>query len=215
MISERQFLFFKKMGFVVPYLLMFIGIAFIISPIRYLAITLASLIHFLLLILLFPSAKNQNYALWFSNLSFLVMLLLLFSGKTKQRYFSPTFLFQIPFFYVTILLFVILPLFNNSGGWPDFLSSNFKSGNTRSVQISLSEKAAENLPEHIRQFCYPHYGFLNFNYKAWCLNELHVDCYPGNATFNSIYNYLKAQDGQGVKEIELQLLPKQKLLLKP
>lgn len=215
MMSERQFLFFKKMGSLVPYLLMFIGLAFVISPIRYLAITLATLLHLLLLILLFPSAKNQNYALWFSNLSFIVMLILLFSGKTKQRYFSPTFLFQIPFFYIVILLFVILPFFNNSGKWPDFLSSNFKSGNVKSAQISLSEKSSAHLPVSVKYFCYPHYGFLNFNYKAWYLNELHADCYPAVPVFNSIYNYLLAQQEPGVKEIELQLLPKQKLLLKP
>ena len=93
MVSERQFEFFKKIGFVTPYLLMFIGLGLIISPIRYLAITLALLMHLVLLVFLFPSETNKNYSLWFSNLSFMMMLFLMFSGKTKQRYFSPTFLF--------------------------------------------------------------------------------------------------------------------------
>jgi len=215
MISERQFLFFRKMGFMVPYILMFIGLGLIISPIRYLAITLALLVHFSLLIFLFPSSKNQNYALWFSNLSFMTMLLLMFSGKTKQRYFSPTFLFQVPLFYPVMVLFVVMPFFNNRGEWPDYLSSNFKSGNSNSVRISLSEKAAENLPTHITRFCTPEYSFLNFDYRSWCLNELNVECYPEKMVFNSIYNYVKQSDKQLVKEIELQVVPKQKLLLKP
>lgn len=213
--SERQFLFFKKMGVMVPYMLMFIGLGLIISPIRYLAITLAILIHLALLIFLFPSSRNQNYALWFSNLSFLVMLLLMFSGKTKQKYFSPTFLLQIPIFYPSMILFVVMPFFNTSGDWPDYLSSNFKSGNTKSMKISLSEKAAENLPTTITRFCKPDYNFLNFDYRAWCLHELKVECYPESRVFNSIYNYVKQSDKQLVKEIELQLLPRQKLLLKP
>ena len=215
MISERQFLFFKKMGFMVPYLLLFIGVGLIISPIRYLAITLALLLHFLLLILLFPSEKNKNYALWFSNLSFMVMLVLMFSGKTKQRYFSPTFLLQMPLFCLVMVLFVILPFFNNSGKWPDFLSANFRSGNTTSALISVSEKAVEHLPTTITRFCSPHYSFLNFDYNSWYLNELNADCYPDANVFNSIYKYVKDSDKQLVKEIELQLVPKQKLLLKP
>lgn len=214
-VSERQFLFFRKMGVMVPYVLMFIGLGLIISPIRYLAITLAILVHVALLIFLFPSSKNQNFALWFSNLSFLVMLLLMFSGKTKQKYFSPTFLFQIPIFYPVMILFVVMPFFNNRGEWPDYLSSNLKSGNTKSVKISLSEKAAENLPTSITRFCTPDYSFLNFDYRAWCLHELNVECYPETLVFNSIYNYVKQSDKQLVKEIELQFLPRQKLLLKP
>lgn len=215
MISERQFLFFKKMGFLVPYVLMFIGLALIISPIRYLAITLAMVMHVLLLVLLFPSSKNNNYALWFSNLSFMVMLMLMFSGKTKQRYFSPTVLFQIPLFYPAIAFFVILPFFNNSGLWPDFLSSNFKSGNTNTAVFFVSEKAAEQMPTSITRFCKPEYNFRRFAYKEWFSNELHAECYPGRLVFNSIYNYLRDSDKQLVKEIELQFVPKQKLLLKP
>ena len=142
-VSERQFLFFKKMGFLVPYLMMFIGLGLIVSPIRYLAITLATIIHFLLFIFLFPSSKNGNYALWFTNLSSVLMLFLLFSGKTKQRYFSPTFLFQVPLFYIVIILFVILPFFNRSGKWPDFLSSNFKSGNNNYATIKLGKKTTK------------------------------------------------------------------------
>lgn len=214
-LSERQFLFFKKMGFVAPYLLMFTGLGLIISPVRYLAITVAILIHFLLLVFLFPSERNQNYALWFTNLSFMIMLLLMFSGKTKQRYFSPTFLFQMPLFYVVFSLFVIMPFFNSRKGWPDFLSGNFRSGNTNSAVISLSESAVSQLPTHLRRYCSVNYSFMVFNYEQWYLEELHADCFPSQAVFNSIYNCLKISGSEDVKEIELQLIPKQKLLLKP
>lgn len=215
LMSERQFLFFKRAGFIVPYMFMFIGLGLIISPIRYLAITLGVFIHILLLVFLFPSVRNQNYVLWFSNFSFIVILILLFSGKTKQKYFSPTFLFQIPYFYLVFFLFVVMPFFNNSGTWPDYLSSNFRSGNTNKALIFLSEKSAEGLPETITRFCRPHYNFLNFDYRSWCLQELNVECYPDRKVFSTICDYLKKNDKKAVKEIELQLLPKQKLLLKP
>jgi hypothetical protein len=215
MLSERQFLFFTKMGLIVPYMQMFIGIGLIISGIRYLAITLALSMHFVLLIFLFPSANSSNYALWFSNLSFMLMLLLMFSGKTKQRYFSPTFLLQIPYFYLVACLFIVLPFFNNSGLWPDYLSSNFKSGNNKSAQISMSQNVADRLPNDLKKYCVPKYTFLVFEYEKWSLDQMNVSCYPGQPVFNSIYNYLKLKNGGDVKEIELQAVPKQKLLFKP
>lgn len=215
LMSERQFVFFNKLGFAIPYVLMFIGIGLVISPIRYLAITFAVCIHFLLLIFLFPSNQNANYSLWFSNLCFMVMIILLFSGKTKQRYYSPTFLFNVPIFYPIIVLFVIMPFFNNSGRWPDYLSFNFKSGNTSSAMISLSPGTSEKLPISIKKYCEPNYTFMVFNYKAWCREELHVDSYPGTPVFNSICNYLRTFTSNDVKEIELQEISKQKLLLKP
>jgi hypothetical protein len=215
LMSERQFTFFNKLGSAIPYLLMFIGLGLIISPIRYLAITFGVCIHFLLIIFLFPSSGNQNYSLWFSNLCFMAMMILLFSGKTKQRYFSPTFLFNLPIFYPVMTVFVILPLFNNSGQWPDYPSFNFKSGNYTSAVISLSPEASEKLPPSLKKYCDPSYTFLVFDYKSWCRDELHVDCYPSALVFNSICGYLRATTNMDVKEIELQMIQKQKLLLKP
>lgn len=216
MMSERQFLFFKRIGFLSPYLLLFIGLGLIISPIRYLAITVALIIHLSLLVFLFPSAHNTNYALWFSNLSFMIMLLLLFSGKTKQRYFSPTFLFQQPLFYITMFLFVIMPCFNVVNQWPDYLSFNFRSGNNNSAVIRISKNAYQELPFYHRNFCIASdtSSFI-FDYNSWINHELKTDCFPSEAVFNSIYSDLAEISGTSVKEIELHLQPKQKLLCKP
>lgn len=214
LMSERQFAFFNRLGAAVPYILMFIGIGLIVSPVRYLAITLAVFMHVLLLVFLFPSSKNQNYALWFSNLSCIFLLLLLFSGKTKQRYYSPTFLLEVPFFYPVVLLFLVMPVLNTANRWPDFLSFNFRSGNSNSALISVSMASAEEMPLYLRSYCEPNYTFMTFNYERWCREELHVDCYPEEPVFREIYQYLKSTGGADVKEIELRLVPKQKLLLK-
>jgi hypothetical protein len=216
MMSERQFLFFKKMGATSPYLLLFVGLGLIISPLRYIASSIAVCMHLLLLVFLFPSAAHADYALWFSNLSFLVMLLLLFSGKTKQRYFSPTFLFRKPVFYLVALFFLAMPAFNVVNRWPDFLSSNFKSGNTNSAGIQLTGQVKNRLPLYLRSFCSPSSnGRYDFDFKRWALHELHAECYPATPVFNSIYKHLQDLTGTGVKDIQLQPLPKQKLLCKP
>lgn len=215
LMSGRQFLFFKKMGVLAPYFLMFIGLAFTISPLRYLAITLAVCMHLALFIFLFPSEKNANYALWLSNLTFVFLLAFLFSGKTKQRYFSPTFLFKKPLFYVVALLFIIMPSFNMVNKWPDYLSANFKSGNNSTAVIKLSEAARSKLPMYQRYFCVPTEGGYIFDFNAWCGHELHAGCYPDDRVFNSIYVHLRQLTGCDVKDIQLMLQPKAKFLRKP
>lgn len=222
LMSERQFLFFKKMGSASPYLLMFIGLGLTISPLRYIATSIAVAIHLLLLVFLFPSEANSNYALWFSNLTFVVMLLLLFSGKTKQRYFSPTFLFKKPLFYLVAAFFLVLPAFNTVNRWPDYLSSNFNSGNNNSASITLSEPAKNLLPLYLQHFCSRNQGFAvpyncayTIDFKHWAQHELHAGCFPEPVVFNSIYKHLCALTGTGVKDIQLQIEPKQKLLRKP
>jgi hypothetical protein len=215
LMSNRQFLFFKKAGTFMPYVFMFIGLAFTISPFRYLGISLAVCIHLLLLVFLFPSEKNGNYALWFSNLSFLVMLILLFSGKTKQRYFSPVFLFKMPVFYLIVLLFIILPALNTVNRWPDFLSANFKSGNNHTALIILNQRTKDKLPYYLQHFCQPYKHAYIFNFDSWTKHEIHTTCFPESIVFTGIYKGLIKVSGAGVKDIQLILKPKDKLLCKP
>lgn len=212
--SERQFIFLKKFGVVVPYLLMATGLGLIITPLRYLAVSFAVLMHLVLIILLFPGSKNKDYSLWFSNISFMAMLFILFSGRTKQNYFSPTFLFQIPLFYVVIVLFVVMPWFNGRGRWPDFLSFNHKSGNNYSAVIRLQKKEYERLPVYVRVFCDQKDGAYEVNYRAWALSELHVECFYSQTVFKSIYRSVGGNSAD-VKEVEMQMFPKKPLLRKP
>lgn len=215
MMSERQFLLFAGMGHAVPYILAGLGVGLMIPSIRFLAVALAIVMHFFLLLFLFPSSKNMNYALWFSNLVFILVLLLLFSGKTKQRYFSPTFLIQMPLFYAILFLFVLAPAFNRWGNWPDFLSSNFRTGNTNTALILFSERVYDKLPEFEQQFVlYSGNGYI-LNYQDWCLSELNSECFPDKKVFNSLFSHIVELNGGDVKEIELKYLPHAGLLRKP
>lgn len=213
--SERQFQLFMKMGAASPYMLAGLGIGLMIPAIRFLAVTLGILMHFFLALFLFPSSTNSNYALWFSNLAFMIVLFLLFSGKTKQRYFSPTFLFQTPLSYAVFFLFVIAPILNQTGNWPDFLSFNFKSGNNRAARIVISNKVLEKLPSHEKQFVVFSEGVFEMDYRAWCLKELHAECFPDRKVFNSIFSRMADLNGGDVKEIELKQIAGPRLLRKP
>ncbi len=215
MMSERQFLFVKKIGVFTPYALILIGVGLLIRVVRYLAITFAVIFHILLIIFLFPTSVNQNYAMWFCNVTFIPLLFLLFSGKTKQRYYSPTLLFQFPLFYLVIILFWVMPFFNPKNLWPDNLSANFKSGNTNAVEIKFTKNVLDVLPPYVQHFCIPADSAFVLDYNSWCRDELNTNCYRENITFNNIYYYLQTQSKASVNDLQMVLKPKQKLLFKP
>lgn len=212
--SDRQFLFFVKAGKIVPYILIVIGIGFSISSIRFLVIALAIMLHVFLLVLLFPSTSHKNYALWFANIPFLVLLLLLFSGQIKDRYFSLAVLFQRLVFYPVFLFLLVLPITNSFGFWPDFLSSNFRSGNNFSVKISLSETAYTRLPENLKGYCFRENFDYRLDYGRWCLTELKSDCFPHKLVFEQLQHYIIQKSGLGEEDINLVKLPPHRLLLK-
>lgn len=214
-LSERQFQLFIKLSRSIPYFLMFIGLGLIISPVRYLAITLAVLLHLSLLFFIFPDAENLNFALWFSNISFLALILILFSGKTKQRYYSPIFLFQVPVFYLIFTVYIVLPFFNLQNRWPDVLSFNTDGGGEKRVIISTNAKTVKNLSLYEPHFYRQENGRYILDYRRWCREELHADIYTDQMVFNSIYQYLRRKEPGLVKETEMLSVPRVRFLGKP
>jgi len=181
-LSDRQFLLVLKTGTAAPYILMFVGLGVLVRPVKYLAISMGLLLHLFLFILLFPSANNHNYALWFMNLVFGFMMLFLFSGKTQQRYFSYSFLFQKPLFYLLIAAFWIMPALHTINKWPGALSFNFKTGATINENIALTVSAHDNLPLYIRAFCVKNNSGYALRVKQWCSHELRSE-YFNNELF--------------------------------
>lgn len=202
-LSERQVELTTKMGAAIPYSLIFLGVGLVVTPIRFLAISFGVILHVTLLILLFPSAQNQNYSLWFSNLVFALLLFLLFSGRTKQRYYSPAFLFQIPVFYLVIPLFLILPFTNTFGYWPNHLSSNFISGKKKKIAVSIKPHIYNQLPLYEKYFCKETKQGLILDYESWCKHELKVECNPEPTVFMSIVKHVQKLETTGVKEAQL------------
>ena len=192
LVSERHFIFLKKTGFLVPYLLMFIGLGLMISSIRYLAFSLAFLLHLILLVLFFPSANHLNYSLWLSNLTFIFLLFFMFSGNINPPIYSLILLFNRILFYPVFLFYIILPFFNSTNKWPDFLSSNSKGGNNKVLEIKINKDIKQQLSSYERYFLVPTDSLFFVDYQNWCLHELNSDCIPSERVFNSILNYFNS-----------------------
>ncbi len=204
-ISFRQFNLLLKIGRGIPYVMVFIGLGLVISPIRYLALALAVCMHMALLVFLFPSVHQQDYAMWFSNLVFLLLLLFLFSGKTKQRYYSPTFLLQLPVFYLVVFCFVIMPFVNVVGGaWPDCLSFNFLTGAEKRVEIVTGPNTLWHLGYYEPNFYEKRNNTYVLNYEQWCEHELHAHCVTEWPVFTALYAHILDQNEEAVTETVLQ-----------
>lgn len=182
--SARQFSFFMKIGNIIPYYIIFIGVALLIRPLRYLSISAALIFHLLLLILLFPSAKNNNHALWFMNLIFAFLTLFLFSGKTAERYFSLSLLFQKPLFYLIVFAFWIIPFLNFFNYWPKSPTTNFMYGKSDRQNLSINQSTFDRLPLYIKHFCVKNNTGYLLKISDWCLHELKSE-YITKATFNT------------------------------
>lgn len=200
-LSERQFSLFLKAGKVIPWLFVLSGISFLIVSVRYLAVSFAIVIHIALLILMFPTFNN-NPALWLMNLVFAFCLILLFSGNTRQRYFSPTVLFTKPLFYFVLMSFCGLPLIDGGNKMPAAMSFNFKCGRTGGEEKMISEEEYLQLPFYSRAFCRKSDNGYLIDMALWCRNELNSEYFvPDSPAATGIAG--TEEDIENLKELSL------------
>lgn len=173
--SERQFAYFMKAGRIVPFVLIFLSLALLIRPTRFLAIPLALIFHFLLLFLLFPSETNSNAAIWLMNLTFSILTILLFAGNTQDRYFSNSILLQKPLFYLVFFCFFISPAFQFLNIWENAPKITFRNGHYPKSNPMLNEEQFKQLPLYVRHFCMKNEDRYEIRISDWCRHELRSD----------------------------------------
>lgn len=203
--SNRQFGFFEKAGTTVPYFLMFTGISLMIPPIRYLGISIAVLIHIALLFLLFPHNAFDDSVQWTINISLLILLFLMFSGRTKERYYSPTHLFSIPAFYVTVILFVVYPIGDLLGKIETLPVLNYKVAREREMQITLSKEVRDKLPLYCQAFCKPVADKYHLQHKLWAIHELGTSGYAAEPAFEALARFVRKKNDYVRKGISIHI----------
>jgi hypothetical protein len=204
-LSQRQFTFFSHLGKYIPVYLIFLGTGLLWRPLRYLSLPAAWLFHLLLLVLLVAGKGSANYALWFMNLVFSALILLLFYGRTAQRYFNWTLLFQKPLFFAVMFAFWMVPVFNQMHYWPKSPTTNFMNGKTNDKKMLISQQTFDKLPYYLKTFCDKTDKDYTLQLSRWCRVELASE-YMSHATFNNILWLNQLAVGTGdVKETEEEL----------
>lgn len=209
--SERQMLALNKTGYIVPLYEIALGFGLLIKPIRFIAIPMLLVLHCTIIVLMGPFGNNYNSVVWPWNLAMMVMGLLLFSGKTNERYFSISNLFNLPVFYLVIALFWILPVFNLFNKWETYLSFSLYSGNNHNGKILLSERAYERLPLYVRHYVIEENEQHMLYPKQWCLQELNAPLYPEKRIFEKVSKHVEVLTQTGENDVKLVYIEKQKL----
>jgi hypothetical protein len=210
-VSDRQMITLGKTGYVIPFIELFIGFGLLIKPVRFIAIPLVILLHVIILLLMGPFGNNYNAVVWPWNMMMIILALLLFSGKTNERFFSISHLFKQPVFYMVMLLFWVLPAFNLVGKWETYLSFSLYSGNNHTAKLILNDDAFKRLPPYIKHYVEYEGGQYILYPKAWCLNELKTPLYPEKRVFVNVFNYVKAVSNSTDEDVKLVYIEKLKL----
>jgi hypothetical protein len=203
--SEKVFHFFLSTGKLVPYFIILTGLGLLIRQTRFLFIAVSLLFHLFLLVLLFPSSHNHNYALWFMNLVFCFLILLLFSGETQQRYFSPAILIQKPLFYMVVFAFWFCPLLNIMNIWTNSPSITFMNGKTSNEVMCLNVNDYLSLPSYLKYFCKKNGNTFELKVNNWCRHELRSES-MAHGSFEAIFQQADNNVAKGnVKDSEEEL----------
>ncbi|GAB5408742.1 MAG: hypothetical protein BalsKO_11070 [Balneolaceae bacterium] len=137
------------------------------------------LMHIFILGMIGPFGHNLNIVVWPWNITFSVLLYLLFlKGKPfsvlsclKKRVDS--------YLVIIILLFGLMPALSFISAWPMFFSSALYSGNKVTSKLFFPEQFKEELPQFIRENIEETDNSIRLVF--FTLEELEVPIYPSKA----------------------------------
>lgn len=166
-----------KLGILGPVTELYGGLALFWSKTRRSAVLILTLVHLFILLMLGPFGKAVNIVIWPWNISFIILLWLLFTDRNKDFSFSIIFEnLRKPFPATVIILFGILPAFSFSGWWPMYLSSALYSGNKVKSEIFLPNEMSDSFSELVKLSINESQNSLVLN--NWTQAELNVAMYP-------------------------------------
>jgi hypothetical protein len=187
----------------VPLLEISIGIGLLTRKFRETSVSLAILIHVLILLLLIPVRRNSVVWPWNIAMAGFVVVLFWRAGDFSIRdVLLPR---KLGFQTVVVVLFGLMPLFSHFNLWDSYLSSTLYSGNIVTAVIYVNEATMKRLPPGIqgyaRQSNSGDQSIINPN--GWSLAELNVPCYPEKRIFINVAKricaFADAADPSGVQ----------------
>jgi hypothetical protein len=185
-LSKRQLGLITRFGYAIPYFEFGVGILLLVKPLRFIIVPLVVLMHILILILLGPVGQSYNTVVWPWNIIMIALVLLLFADVKQERFFDISFLFKGVSFYIVMTLMLIFPVFSLNNQYDSYLSSSLYSSNLNDCQLVLSNKAYEQLPPDLRNYCVTSDSHHVLYIKRWCADELNVPCVPEYRIFKTV-----------------------------
>jgi len=153
-----------------------LSLLLILSPTRVVGAYLALFFHALTLWLITHQAWNA--VVWPWNISMMLLVYLLFI-RSKQSapsdFFKPDSWQKV----IAVTIFLLLPILNFFGYWPNYLSSALYSGNVPVLRVVVSPQDEAKLPSSIREAI----DISNRNAptlitERWAMGELGIPSFP-------------------------------------
>ena len=144
--------------------------------------------HSFILLMIGPFGHNSNMVIWPWNVSFMILLIILFKPKNgfsiKQIFSQKAELKTL----LVVLLFGILPLLSFWGWWPKHFSAALYSGNKVRSAVYLSDEIKSKLPANVQAKVNDFDNQLSTT--SWTQGELNVAMYPTDRVHFSMFENL-------------------------
>lgn len=174
-----------RLAFLMPISEMTIGLLLLVPVTRKWAGMAAITLHATLIVLLGPWNLNHSYAVLVWNCLLAIQAHALFvagrqtTDNSKTETQSTHSLGWIG--VLTVLIALVMPLFERSGYWDHWTSWSLYSPHTSRVLVDVHESASERLPPHVRE-CLAESsvdgGWKRLDLAAWSLSSRSVPIYP-------------------------------------
>ncbi len=177
------------------------GVLLAFQRTRKAAVVCLILTHLSLLLWLGPLVLGWNQATWPWNVAQIVLLLVLFWGRSRWNYQDVW--RSHPYARGVGLVCAVLPLFTLLGVTDSYLGFSLYSGNIKDAVVYVDPKRIADLPEAIRRYVKAD-GIMDID--GWSRDELGVPIYPETRVFQSAGRQVAILLGSGavVRVLELQ-----------
>lgn len=210
-LSKRQLQHITKLGYVIPYFEVSLGILLLVKPLRFIIVPLVVVMHIIILIMLGPIGKDYNMVVWPWNIIMIVLVLLLFANIKLERFYDISFLFKGISFYIVITLMLVFPVFSLKNQYDSYLSSSLYSSNLNDCQLILTNKAYDKLPFYMRHFTNTYKNYYILNIKQWAADELKAPCVPEYRIFKNVHKYVIDITGTDSEEVKFHFVERKKI----
>lgn len=192
-LPDNSITHFKFLGYSFPLIEAATGVCLLIPSLQKLAAISAILMHVFILFILSPLGHNYNPVVWPWNIAMILFVVLLFYNEVEYSSVEWRSAWDYYSIKVTLILFVLMPLFNFFNLWDSYLSHNLYTGNTSGGSIYFSDSVYKQLPTSMKSYSVEENGQRSINIKYWCMMDLGVPAYPEYRNFeaakNSLYKY--------------------------
>ena len=154
----------------------FFGLGLLFQKLRKISVITLVLMHLFILLMLSPIGHNHNEVVWPWNISYIILLFILFWNTEAITYKSFVNKHDKLIFISYLLIFGFMPLFSFVNLWPKYFSAALYSDNKIKTDFYISDELKEEWSESVNEVIQPFDNKINLT--EWALEELKLPPYP-------------------------------------